>query len=64
MLRYAHHDRQALPASEKNPSTMRSNPGLRILMSITDFDTCDDELTNKTVKGVDYTINYTSLGAK
>jgi hypothetical protein len=37
------------------PVTMRSNPGLRILMSITDFDTYDDELTNKTVKGVDYT---------
>jgi hypothetical protein len=37
------------------PVTMRSNPGLRILMSVTDFDTYDDELTNKTVKGVDYT---------
>jgi hypothetical protein len=37
------------------PVTMRNNPGLRILMSISDFDTYDDELTNKTVKGVDYT---------
>jgi hypothetical protein len=37
------------------PVTMRNNPGLRILMSVTDFDTYDDELTNKTVKGVDYT---------
>jgi hypothetical protein len=37
------------------PVTMRSNPGLRILMSITDFDVYDDELTNKIVKGVDYT---------
>jgi hypothetical protein len=37
------------------PVTMRNNPGLRILMSITDFDTYDDELTNKIVKGVDYT---------
>jgi hypothetical protein len=37
------------------PVTMRNNPGLRILMSVSDFDTYDDELTNKTVKGVDYT---------
>ena len=40
---------------KKIPVTMRANPGLRILMSIADFDTYDDELTNKTVKGVDYT---------
>jgi hypothetical protein len=37
------------------PVTMRNNPGLRILTSINDFDTYDDELTNKIVKGVDYT---------
>lgn len=39
----------------KIPVTMRNNPGLKILMSVNDFDQYDDELTNKTYKGVDYT---------
>ena len=33
------------------PVTMRNNPNLRILMSVTDFDTYDDELTQLTNKG-------------
>lgn len=40
---------------EKIPVTMRSNPGLRILMSITDFDKYDDELTAQPNKGANYT---------
>ncbi len=37
------------------PTTMRSNPGLRILMSITDFDQYDEELTQQPNKGANYT---------
>ena len=37
------------------PVTMRANPGLRILMSITDFDKYDDELTSREFKGANYT---------
>ncbi len=37
------------------PKTMRSNPGLRLLMSIDDADKYDDELTRQTSKGKDYT---------
>lgn len=37
------------------PVTMRSNPRLRILMSINDFDRYDAELTEKIAKGVDWT---------
>ena len=33
------------------PTTMRSNPGLRILMSVTDFDQYDEELTQQPNKG-------------
>jgi len=33
------------------PVTMRNNPNLRILMSVTDFDTYDDELTQLANKG-------------
>lgn len=39
----------------KIPVTMRMNPGLRILMSVEDFDKYDDELTKLTFKGADYT---------
>jgi len=37
------------------PITLRRNPNLRILMSVDDFDTYDDELTNLYVKGKDTT---------
>lgn len=37
------------------PETMRTNPGLRILMSIADFDTYDEELTQQPNKGANYT---------
>lgn len=37
------------------PTVMRNNPGLRILMSITDFDLYDEELTQQPNKGVNYT---------
>lgn len=39
----------------KIPTTMRNNPGLRILMSIEDFDTYDEELTAQPNKGANYT---------
>lgn len=37
------------------PVSMRANPGLRILMSISDFDTYDEELTAQPNKGANYT---------
>lgn len=37
------------------PTTMRSNPGLRVLMSVTDFDQYDEELTQQPNKGANYT---------
>jgi hypothetical protein len=37
------------------PVTLRANPGLRILMSIADFDAYDDELTAQPNKGANYT---------
>ncbi len=37
------------------PATMRSNPGLRILMSQTDADKYDDELTSQPNKGSNWT---------
>ena len=37
------------------PTTMRSNPRLRILMSVTDFDQYDEELTQQPNKGANYT---------
>lgn len=37
------------------PTTMRSNPGLRILMGVTDFDQYDEELTQQPNKGANYT---------
>ena len=37
------------------PTTMRSNPGLRILMSVTDFDQYDEELTQQPNQGANYT---------
>jgi hypothetical protein len=37
------------------PTTLRNNPNLRILMSVTDFDTYDTELTALHHKGADYT---------
>ena len=37
------------------PVTLRSNPGLRILMSIADFDAYDEELTQQPNKGANYT---------
>lgn len=37
------------------PTTMRNNPKLRILMSVEDFDTYDDELTKLAHKGKDAT---------
>ncbi|MCR5714399.1 MAG: hypothetical protein K6F98_05670 [Bacteroidales bacterium] len=37
------------------PVWMRSNPGLRILMSVEDFDLYDDELSAQSYKGADYT---------
>ena len=40
---------------DKIPTVMRSNPGLRILMSITDFDKYDEELTLQPNKGANYT---------
>lgn len=40
---------------DKIPVTMRSNPGLRILMSVADFDRYDDELTAQPNKGANYT---------
>ncbi|MEG0807654.1 MAG: BACON domain-containing protein [Alistipes sp.] len=39
----------------KIPTTLRSNPGLRILMSVDDFDRYDDELTAQPNKGANYT---------
>ena len=39
----------------KIPVTMRANPGLRLLMSVEDFDQYDDELTALPNKGVNYT---------
>lgn len=40
---------------KKIPVTMRGNGGLRILMSIEDFDTYDDELSAQQMKGANYT---------
>lgn len=40
---------------DKIPTTLRSNPGLRILMSIADFDQYDEELTQQPNKGANYT---------
>lgn len=40
---------------DKIPSVLRSNPGLRILMSIADFDQYDEELTQQPNKGANYT---------
>lgn len=40
---------------EKIPAALRTNPGLRILMSINDFDTYDAELTAQPNKGANYT---------
>lgn len=40
---------------DKIPVTLRSNPGLRILMSIADFDKYDEELTQQPNKGANYT---------
>jgi len=40
---------------EKIPVTMRRNPNLRILMSVEDFDTYDDELTARESKNADDT---------
>lgn len=40
---------------DKIPTVMRSNPGLRILMSIADFDLYDEELTQQPNKGANYT---------
>jgi hypothetical protein len=37
------------------PTTLRNDPSLRILMSVEDFDTYDDELTNLVAKGKDAT---------
>ena len=37
------------------PVTMRQSPNLRILMSVSDFDTYDDELSAQTSKGANYT---------
>lgn len=37
------------------PVTMRQSPNLRILMSISDFDTYDDELSAQPSKGANYT---------
>ncbi|MBP9998678.1 MAG: BACON domain-containing protein [Bacteroidales bacterium] len=37
------------------PQTMRSNPDLCIIMSVTDFDQYDDELSAQQSKGADYT---------
>jgi len=37
------------------PVWMRPNPGLRILMSVADFDKYDDELTSQQFKGANYT---------
>ena len=39
----------------KIPVKMRNSPNLRILMSITDFDTYDDELSAQPSKGANYT---------
>lgn len=39
----------------KIPTPMRSNPGLRILMSVEDFDQYDEELTAQPSKGANYT---------
>jgi len=40
---------------KKVPTVLRGNPGLRILMSVEDFDIYDDELTSQQFKGVEYT---------
>ncbi len=40
---------------DKIPVTMRSNSGLRILMSVADFDRYDEELTQQPNKGANYT---------
>ena len=39
----------------KIPVTLRNSPNLRILMSVTDFDTYDDELSAQPSKGANYT---------
>ena len=39
----------------KIPTFMRSNPGLKILMSVEDFDQYDEELTAQPNKGANYT---------
>ncbi len=39
----------------KIPTMMRSNPGLKILMSVEDFDQYDEELTAQPSKGANYT---------
>lgn len=40
---------------DKIPVKMRENPGLRILMSVADFDQYDEELTAQANKGANYT---------
>ncbi len=40
---------------DKIPAVMRANPGLRILVSIADFDKYDEELTQQPNKGANYT---------
>lgn len=40
---------------DRIPVTMRNNPNLRILMSVTDFDAYDDELTRLNSKGTEPT---------
>lgn len=40
---------------KKIPTTMRGNGGLRIIMSLEDFDTYDDELSAQQMKGANYT---------
>lgn len=39
----------------KIPTTLRNNPALRLLMSVNDFDTYDDELTKRESKNADET---------
>lgn len=39
----------------KIPTVLRANPGLRILMSVEDFDQYDEELTAQPSKGANYT---------
>jgi len=40
---------------DKIPTPMRANPGLKILMSVEDFDRYDEELTAQPNKGANYT---------